>query len=162
MRTLLLNILLINATGAYGQSLAEMDSLVRAAGSIRNSNQLAQSRQLAVAKGYGPSALFVLAALFNKEGETGIYSDCRKRNLTEGEVAMIFADGIEWMPYATLTGMQNCTLTFCEDNLNKIEYYFGVIHLIGVETFQKRYLNWLNGKERKRYLKEERRLRGNR
>ncbi|WP_018630943.1 hypothetical protein [Niabella aurantiaca] len=89
-----------------------MENLIAEADSIKNSKQLNRARQLATVNDYGPPSLFALAALFTNTGKTNIYSDCWKRSLTAGEVAMIFADHTERVPYATLTGMQNCTLTF--------------------------------------------------
>lgn len=46
-----------------------------------------------------------------------------------------------------------------EGNANRIEYYFRVIRLIGGQEFQKKYRDWLNSRERKRYIKEEERFR---
>lgn len=52
------------------------------------------------------------------------------------------------MPYARVTGIQNCTLTFCEKNANLIEYYLPFIKRDGIEKFQENYMNWLASDDR--------------
>lgn len=63
---------------------------------------------------------------------------------------MVMADHIEMMPYALLTGLQNCILTFCEENPNRIEYYFDAIEVMSRSRFRTNYLTWLNSKTRKK------------
>ncbi len=70
------------------------------------------------------SFLTYLAKFFDIPTQTIIYSDCQNRFLTKGEVAIIVADRLKTMPYYNLTGIQNCTLSHCENNSNLIEYYF--------------------------------------
>ncbi len=52
------------------------------------------------------------------------------------------------MPYATLTGVRNCLLTYCKNNPNLIEYYLFWINNDGVENFKTKYINWLYNKDR--------------
>ncbi|MFX1621386.1 hypothetical protein JZ972_11070, partial [Riemerella anatipestifer] len=78
------------------------------------------------------------ADFFTNSTLTNVKSECQKRNLTKGEIAIIIADQIEKMPYALLTGVQNCLLEFCENNPNWIEYYFGWIKNDGIERFKEK------------------------
>lgn len=77
-----------------------------------------------------------------------VYSSCCKRYLTRGELAVIIADHIERMPYFLLTGIQNCTLTFCPDNPNNIEYYLDAVKgREEMNRFIKKYRKWVNEKK---------------
>jgi len=44
------------------------------------------------------------------------------------------------MPYARLTGVQNCQMTYCENNHNFIEYYFPFIE--NISEFQTKFQKW--------------------
>ncbi|MBD8487340.1 hypothetical protein IFO69_01130 [Echinicola sp. CAU 1574] len=68
--------------------------------------------------------------------------------MNKGEIAIIMADRIEGMPYARVTGIQNCTLTFCKKNANLIEYYLPFIERDGIEKFQEKYMEWLASDDR--------------
>ena len=52
------------------------------------------------------------------------------------------------MPYFTVTGIQNCLITFCENNPNLIEYYLWSIKRDGTEQFKEKYLAWLGSDDR--------------
>ena len=58
------------------------------------------------------------------------------------------ADRIEGMPYFKVTGIQNCLITFCENNRNLIEYYLWAIKRDGAEKFKEKYLTWLESDDR--------------
>ncbi len=95
-----------------------------------------------------------LQSLIDKFPDTtlsNVYSNCCNRYLSRGELAIIIADHIEKMPYFLLTGIQNCTMTFCPDNPNNIEYYLDVIKSRrGVHEFTKKYRQWVNSKKQGR------------
>ena|SRR5690606_9083346 len=100
---------------------------------------------------HGEKILPILAKKFTNSNPSCVYSKCADRFLTLGEIAVIIADRIEVMPYFLLTGMQNCTLDFCLDNPNLIEYYLEFIRFRGmISEFQKRYEEWLASEERKK------------
>ena len=101
--------------------------------------------------GLGKNSLLNLASFFTDKTLSQIKSECNKRYLTKGEIAIIMADQIQFMPYAKLTGIQNCTLSFCKDNPNLVEYYLDAIENTGVEVFQKKYIDWLKSDEYKKY-----------
>lgn len=105
---------------------------------VKNSKDIRHSSNLFILqKEYGKKSLVYLAKFFDIPTITKVYSDCHKRFLTKGEVAIIIADQIERMPYFELTGIQNCTLTYCDDNSNLIEYYFD--YLKSYNEFQLKY-----------------------
>ena len=87
----------------------------------------------------------MLSDFFSDSILTQVKSECNERSLNKGEIAIILADHIDRMPYALLTGVQNCLLEFCEDNPNLVEYYLPSIHQFGLLKFQEAYINWLTG-----------------
>jgi len=100
--------------------------------------------------GYDKKSLPVLAGFFQDTSMTSVYSHCLSRKLTKGELAIIVADLTETMPYAQVTQVQNCTLTFCDKNPNLIEYYLDYIAK-DVAGFTKRYTAWINSKEGRKH-----------
>ena len=94
---------------------------------------------------YEKKSLVYLAKFFDIPTQTIIYSDCQNRFLTKGEVAIIVADRIKMMPYYNLTGIQNCTLSYCENNSNLIEYYFSFIK--SYSEFQRKYYHYLKSEK---------------
>ena len=99
----------------------------------------------------GISILTVLADRFIDSTVSLVYSDCNNRYLTVGELAIILADRVEMMPYFPLTGIENCTMKFCDKNPNLIEYYFNTIHnRLTIDEFQRRYKAWLKSKNRRK------------
>lgn len=109
---------------------------------VKNSKEIVQSVDFkAIQKNHGKKALVYLAKFFDINTQTKVYSDCHSRFLTKGEVAIIVADQIDRMPYFQLTGIQNCTLEFCKENPNRIEYYFSFIK--SYTEFQKKYYQYL-------------------
>ncbi|WP_139959908.1 hypothetical protein [Flavicella sediminum] len=115
---------------------------------IRNSKEITKTEQAAKLIGFGWRILPTLAEYFTDQTLTNIKSECQNRILNKGEVAIIVADRIEGMPYAKVTGIENCTLNFCENNANLIEYYLLFIQRDGIKKFQKNYLNWLVNNDR--------------
>ena len=108
----------------------------------KNSKEISHSSSLVtLQKKYGKSSLVYLAKLFDIPTKTNVYSDCHNRFLTKGEIAIIIADQIDRMPYFELTGIQNCTLTYCDGNPNLIEYYFS--YLKSYNEFQRKYYQYL-------------------
>ena len=108
-----------------------------------NSKEISKTEQAQKIIQYGNKILPILADFFTDRTITNVKSECIERNLTKGEIAIIMADRIEIMPYFELTGVQNCLMTFCENNINFIEYYLSYIHRDGTEKFQKKYNEWL-------------------
>ena len=104
----------------------------------------------------GAKILPILSKCFTDTTKSKVFSKCTGRYLTRGELAIILADQIEGMPYFTLTGLQNCTLESCDKNPNFIEYYLEFIRFRGMtQLFQKRYNDWLESANRKKYTKQK-------
>lgn len=142
-------VLLLNCAAA--QSTTVVDSLLFNIYSLHNSKNIASSQPAKKIIALGNKVLPVLAAHFTDTTQTRIKSDCQDIYLTKGEVAIILADRIELMPYAKLTGIQNCLVEFCEDNGNLIEYYMYAIRRNNAKTFQQHYIAWLNSSDRKKW-----------
>lgn len=88
--------------------------------------------------------------------ETSIYSECIGRDLRLGEVAFIITESIDFMPLFLVTGIQNCLLTFCEDNPNAIEYYFPKeFENERLSSYASNYEDWYYSEDRKEELKQE-------
>ena len=131
------------------QSKHEISSLIDVISSEVDSSQfIARHKSSNSILKYGALAIPVLVELFENDEKTRIYSACQEKFLSKGEVAIILADRIERMPYAIVTRIQNCTLQFCENNLNLIEYYLWAIQRDGVQVFIGRYKTWFNSEER--------------
>lgn len=100
-----------------------------------------------IIKGGNPN-LQPLIEKFPDTTPSKVYSNCCNRYLNKGELAMIMADHIKRMPYFLLTGIQNCTLTFCADNPNNIEYYLNTIkERKKINAFSEKYRKWINDRE---------------
>jgi len=136
---------------SYSQSKSKLDSLLISLWKIDNSKNIISQPQAKEIIQYGEKVLPVLAAYFSDSTQTRIQSECQNLYLTKGEVAIILADRIELMPYAVLTGIQNCTLEFCKNTPNLIEYYLSAIRRDGVTSFQTKYVKWLASIDRKEW-----------
>ncbi len=138
----------MNLNLGLAQTKSEIDSLLNGISITENSKGIAKTEQAEKIIAYGQNALPILAELFTDSTLTKVKSECQERNLTKGELAIIVADRIELMPYFTLTGVQNCLVSFCEENQNFIEYYIWKISQDGLENFQRKYMDWLVSSER--------------
>ena len=136
---------------SFAQSRPVVDSLLSSIYDLNNSKDLAFSHPAKQIIAYGEKALPILSAHFTDTTQTQIKSECQNVYLTKGEVAIILADRIELMRYATLIGIQNCLMDFCKDNPNLIEYYLFAIRRDKLQAFQQRYTAWLNSKDRKKW-----------
>lgn len=136
---------------AFAQTKAEVESLLAIIGDTANSRNIIKSQSAEALAALGKEVLPILTDNFLDSTEVDTFSDCLSRNLTRGEIAIILADKIEMMPYATLTGVQNCLLTFCENNPNFIEYYLDYVRHDDLGVFQKKYKEWLQSDERKEW-----------
>jgi hypothetical protein len=125
----------------------EIESLLSMLYQIDNSKDLSVNLQGKRLINYGNKILPILASKFLDTTSTNVKSMCQNFYLRKGEIAIIIADRIEYMPYAKLTQIQNCIATFCEDNPNFIEYYLSAIRKQGIFSFQKKYLRWLKAKK---------------
>ncbi|WP_422103995.1 hypothetical protein [Winogradskyella sp.] len=154
-------ILLLNFNLSLSQTKSEIDALLNGISKTENSKHIIKTEQAEKIMVFGEKALPTLADFFSDLNLTTVESDCHERHLTKGEIAIIMADQISRMPYALLTGVQNCTLEFCKDNSNLIEYYFDWITRDGVSQFKEKYISWLSkdwikgvkGKERRKRKK---------
>lgn len=136
----------------FGQTTPqEIDSLLSVLAKTHISKEIMTNQAAIKIVSYGRNVLSLLADKFDDSTLTEVNSDCQNLRLTKGEIAMILADRIEYMPYAKLTNIQNCIMTFCEDNPNLIEYYFFAIRRDDVKEFQGRYKDWLTSGERKKW-----------
>lgn len=146
-KQLLITFILIFNFG-LSQTKTEIDSLLNEISKTENSKEIRNTNEAKKFVDYGWKILPILSDFFTDQTETNVKSECVSRNLTKGEIAIIISDAIEGMPYAKITGVQNCTLTFCEKNLNLIEYYLDFIKSDGIEKFQTKYNLWLASDER--------------
>jgi hypothetical protein len=139
--------ILISSFG-FSQSKSDIENQLDEIYKIENSREIRKTEQAEKLIKYGWRILPTLAEFFSDQTLTKIKSECNDRILNKGEIAIIIADRIEGMPYARITGIQNCTLTFCEQNANLVEYYLSFIERDGIENFKKNYLNWLKNDDR--------------
>ncbi|WP_298311367.1 hypothetical protein [uncultured Aquimarina sp.] len=144
-------ITLLNHNLSFSQTKSEINSLLNEISETENSKGITETEQAKRIISFGKNTLLILAGFFTDSTLTKVKSECQKRNLKKGEIAIIMADRIQFMPYTKLTGVENCILTFCEDNSNLIEYYLWAIKSDGVESFKKQYINWLKSEEYKNY-----------
>ncbi|WP_271785379.1 hypothetical protein [Aquimarina algiphila] len=142
------SISLLNLYLSFSQTKSEIDTLLNGIAKTENSKEITKTEQAKRIISFGEKSLKILAGFFTDSTLTKVKSECQERNLTKGEIAIIMADRIEGMPYATITGVQNCLLTFCEENLNLIEFYLWAIKDNGKENFKEKYLEWLESDER--------------
>ncbi|MDO5970863.1 hypothetical protein Q4Q35_13700 [Flavivirga aquimarina] len=145
-------IIALNLNLSFSQTKSEIGSLLNGISETENSKEITKTEQAKKIIAFGENSLTTLAEFFTDSTLTKVKSECQERNLTKGEIAIIIADQIEFMPYLTLTGIQNCLLTFCENNPNLVEYYFDAIKRDGVENFQKKYIDWLKSEEHEKYM----------
>ncbi|NJB72912.1 hypothetical protein GGR42_003410 [Saonia flava] len=145
---LLIFFVVLSGNFSNSQSKPEIDSLLDGIARIENSKEITKTEQAEKILAFGESSLTILAEFFIDSTKTVVRSECQERNLTKGELAIIMADRIEIMPYATITGIQNCLLTYCENNPNIVEYYLWAIKRDGYDNFQKKYVDWIYSKDR--------------
>ncbi|WNJ17418.1 hypothetical protein [Pontibacter sp. G13] len=150
MKSLLILPLLLSCLSAHAQT--KIDFLLLAVGETANSKDLTRDEIAGQIMAYGDSILPILAARFADTTQVKTYSDCQGRRLTLGEIAMILADAIEPIPYAYLTGTQNCLLQFCADNPNLLEYYMNWRSSEDIQRFQCTYQAYLDSEVRKDFV----------
>lgn len=141
--------IVLNINLSFSQTKIEINTLLVEISNTEKSEKITTTRPAKQIEQFGTSALIVLADFFKDKTTTKVYSDCLERNLTKGEIALIVADRIQGIPYAKLTGVQNCLMEFCENNPNRIEYYFPWIEDKN-ESFTKAYVEWINSIKRNR------------
>jgi len=140
--------LTLSAFCSIGQTTQILDSLLLPLYSIGNSKYLSKATAAKCITTYGPKVLPILVSYFSDTTLTNIKSDCQDFYLKKGEVAIIMADRVEMMPYAQLTGFQNCLMEFCKDNPNWIEYYLPEVRKMGLTVFTEKYQKWLTDQHR--------------
>jgi len=151
---LLLLFLLIVNIGVNAQSNNEVEKLLLTIGKeTKNSKAIISNKSAQKIMDYDIKVIPFLIHFFSNQVKTKTYSECQERNLTIGEIAIILVDRIEMMPYHTVTGIQNCMLSFCEDNENLIEYYFRWNDDKSLLEFIRKYKVWFSSKERESRLK---------
>ncbi len=149
--------LLLNINLSFSQTRSMINLLLKGISEIEDSKEIINTKQAEKIIILGEKSLPYLVGFFSDSTQTRVKSECHDRNLTKGEIAIIMADQIDRMPYALLTGVQNCLFEFCENNSNLIEYYLPWINSDGVYKFRNKYINWLSedwikevkGKERR-------------
>ena len=134
------------------QTRHDIDSLLSEISKIENSKYVSANSAAIKLFSYNDKALKFLTTYFEDTTRTNVKSDCQNFFLKRGELAIIVADTIERMPYALLTGIQNCLLEFCENNSNLIEYYLDAIRRDEIQVFTRKYFDWLVSKERKKWF----------
>lgn len=141
--------ILLNFNLGFSQTESEVNSILNEIAKTENSIGIVKTEQAEIIMAFGGKSLPILADFFTDSTLTEIKSECNSRILTKGELAIIIADRIESMPFALLTGVQNCTMEFCENNPNLIEYYLPWIKKDGGKSFKEKYINWLASYDRK-------------
>jgi len=162
MKKLHLLIIILSFNLGFSQTKSEISLLLNEISETENSIYITNTRQASKIIDYGDKSLAILTDYFTDTTLTKVKSECQKRFLTKGDIAIILADTIKRMHYFQLTGIQNCLATFCENNPNLIEYYLWAIEKNGREKFQKKYRDWiywekLSDKERKKITRENKR-----
>lgn len=153
---LILITILIQQIG-ISQTKNEIDDLLYKIGNeVINSKEIILNENSKKILNYKEKSVNLLTEFYSDNSETRIFSDCLERKITKGEIAIILTDRIKkLMPYYQLTGIENCLLTFCENNGNLIEYYLAAIKRDGIERFKQRYIEWnATTKEFKEYQKK--------
>ena len=150
---LIISVLLLNLNLGFSQTESKIDSLLIGIAETENSKEIIKTVQAEKIRAFGENSLIILAGFFTDTTLTKVKSECLNRNLTKGEIAIIMADRIESMPYFTVTRIQNCTLTFCENNPNRIEYYFSINNYLNNKVFKERYVEWLFSEDRLKSVK---------
>ena len=145
---LIILISVLNLNFGLAQTESEINSLLNGISETENSVEIIKTKQAEKIIAYGQDSLPILAEFFTDSTLTKVKSECQKRYLTKGEIAIIMADRIEIMPYGHLTGVQNDIGEFCENNPNLIEYYFPWIRKDGTENYKNKYMNWLCSEDR--------------
>lgn len=143
MKKIIILLFIFKASLVFSQTKSEIEALIIAIAKTENSKEIIKTGEIKNIFLYGKKALPILSGFFTDREITNVYSDCAKRKLSKGEVAIIIADHIQRMPYFQLTGFQNCTLSHCEKNPNLVEYYFQFITEGRLSSFKKRYDEWL-------------------
>ena len=141
---LILLTILLNLNLSFSQTNSEINSLLNEISKTENSIGIVKTKQTEKIMAFGEKSLPILAELFTDSTLTEIKSECHNRNITKGELAIIIADRIKGMPFALLTGVQNCTMEFCKNNPNLIEYYLPWIEKDNGKSFKEKYISWLN------------------
>jgi len=139
----LLLIILLSFNFGFSQTKSEINLLLNTISKTENSINLINLKESQIILDYEDRVLLILSGFYLDSTLTNVKSTCHNRNLTKGEIAIILADHIKQMPYALLTGVQNCLLEFCENNPNFIEFYLPWIEEDGGTLFKQKYLNWL-------------------
>ncbi len=125
------------------QTKTELSIFLDNISQIQNSKDIIETNDAKKIFEYGENQLKILSHFFADQTKTRIKSDCLNRNLKKGELAIILADNIKRMPYAKLTGIQNCILEFCKENPNLIEFYLPSIAKDNAKKFTQNYNEWL-------------------
>jgi hypothetical protein len=148
----ILLLLSVNIQIGFTQNVSEVeiDRLISAISLIDSSQKIIETEEAAQIIKMGEDGLIILSDFFADTTITNIKSKCQNKKLVKGEIAIILADRIELMPYYYLTKIQNCLMTFCEDNPNLIEYYLNSIKR-DLNSFTKDYKEWLNSEKRKKH-----------
>lgn len=143
MKKIILVLFILNFNFIFSQTKSEIEALIITIARTENSKEIAKTGEIKKILLYGKKALPILSGFFTDREITNVYSDCAKRKLSKGEIAIIIADHIRRMPYFQLTGIQNCTLSHCEKNPNLIEYYFQFMTDEKLKGFKNKYDEWL-------------------
>jgi hypothetical protein len=144
---LILLTILLNLNLSFSQTDSEINSLLNGISKTENSIGIVKTKQAEKIMAFGEKSLPILAEFFTDSTLTEIKSECHNRNITKGELAIIIADRIKGMPFALLTGVQNCTMEFCKNNPNLIEYYLPWIEKDNGKSFKEKYISWLKNND---------------
>ncbi|MBB3698252.1 hypothetical protein KMW28_17160 [Flammeovirga yaeyamensis] len=148
-------IILLFANHTFAQGLQELDSLITSISKeVKNSKEIIRHSSSRKVFAYGTYVLPKLIYFFEETDSTNIYSECQERLLLKGEIAIILADIIEPMQYYYVTGVQNCLMTYCEDNTNYIEYYLRWYddREARIKLFTSKYKESLANEEREKWI----------
>ncbi|MBC8757406.1 hypothetical protein H2O64_22240 [Kordia sp. YSTF-M3] len=148
MKIIICTLLVFVSSISYSQSPAQVKVLLDKITTVTNSKNIIKSKEAKKLISYNKRILLLLSFNFADDTKTSVVSDCLDRKLTRGEIAMIIADHIDRMPYFQLTGVQNCTVTFCVENPNFIEYYFWWLKTSSEKViFRNKYITYIGNGE---------------
>ena len=131
----------LHFTYSFGQKKLELSDLfLKTSKEVVNTKEIGANKNIIVFSENKQNSIKFLIEEFTNTKSTKVYSDCLKRNINLGELAIIIVDKIEPMPYLKLTAIKNAeekSKQYCKSG-NVIEFYLNQISMegSGIKDFQ--------------------------
>ena len=158
---LILLISVLNLNLLLGQTEPEIELLLNQVAKTKYSKNISKTRSAKKIISFGKRSLPILAKFFTDSTLTKSISKCYSKGidkpinvngeLTIGEIAIIIADEIEYLPLMKITGTHSCIPISC-NKFSHIESSLFFINGFGMDRFKTKYISWLNSKERGDWL----------